>query len=116
MSDQLPLTVDPTIELLQSRVREYEAHIAGHRTAIEIATACKTDLMNIIETLSKRTRARARPRPTPTPGADTEATDRPSLANPPLQFPGLATGLPRVVAESPDGNTIDIELPRDNCA
>ena len=57
MSDTITAN-DAAIAVITERVRELDADIARHRAAIDVATASRGELLDLIATLSRKPRAR----------------------------------------------------------
>lgn len=57
MSDIIT-TNDAAIAVITDRARELDADIARHRAAIDVATASRAELADLIATLSRKPRAR----------------------------------------------------------
>ena len=53
---------DAAIEALRERTRQLDTDIAQHTRSVEVATACRDELLDVIATLSRKPRARSRPR------------------------------------------------------
>ena len=58
MSDTTPNPNDAATQTLRERVAELDADIQGHQRCIEIATACRQELQDMIALLSRKPRAR----------------------------------------------------------
>ena len=58
MSDTTPNPNDAATQTLRERVAELDADIQGHQRCIEIATACRQELQDVIALLSRKLRAR----------------------------------------------------------
>jgi septal ring factor EnvC (AmiA/AmiB activator) len=57
MSDTIT-TNDAAIEIITERVHKLDADIARHKAAIDVATASRSELADLIATLSRKPRAR----------------------------------------------------------
>jgi hypothetical protein len=84
MSDVIPAQHESAIAVLREREAHLDSEIQAHSRALELATAQRELLLDLIATLSKKPRVRA-PRPVPRPAPDpvndpTEvASQRPSV-------------------------------------
>jgi hypothetical protein len=81
MSDNLnPSPHDAAIAVISERARELDADILGHQRCIDVATARRDELLDLVATLSRKPRAR-KPRAVTeaTPSAMEEAAPRPSV-------------------------------------
>lgn len=58
MSDTTPTPMDAAIAVITDRARELETEILGHQRCIDVATASRNELLDLIATLSRKPRAR----------------------------------------------------------
>lgn len=58
MSDQIPTPHDAAILVLRERERELDGEIQGHQRALELASARREELLDLIATLSRKPRQR----------------------------------------------------------
>jgi hypothetical protein len=70
MSDLIPTPHDAAIAVITERARELDAEILGHQRCIDVATASRNELLDLVATLSRKPRAR-RPRAVPEAANDT---------------------------------------------
>jgi hypothetical protein len=64
MSDIIPTPHDAAIAVITERARELDTEILGHQRCIDVATASRNELLDLVATLSRKPRAR-RTRPMP---------------------------------------------------
>jgi hypothetical protein len=71
--------LDAAIAVITERARELETEILGHQRCIDVATASRNELLDLIATLSRKPRAR-KPRVVAESGSQAEdAAPRPSV-------------------------------------
>lgn len=58
MSDTTPTPNDAAIAVITERARELETEILGHQRSIDVATASRNELLDLIATLSRKSRPR----------------------------------------------------------
>jgi hypothetical protein len=98
MSETQP--IDPATEALRDRVRQLEGDILLHTRRLEVTTACRDELAEIIAALCRK--ARLVPRkargtaPTPAP-AEVSAEPRPSIFS---VVPPAIEATPEAIAEA----------------
>lgn len=58
MSDTTPTPNDAAIAVITERARELDIEILGHQRCIDVATASRNELLDLIATLSRKSRPR----------------------------------------------------------
>jgi hypothetical protein len=78
MSDIITTPHEAAIAVITERARELDAEILGHQRSIDVATASRNELLDLIATLSRKPRAR-KPRPVAESVGHAEDAPRPTV-------------------------------------